>query len=82
MTNLSAVPRVLILDRNPDDPRWLLATVQPGDVHAAVVHQDGSVDLTEGHAWARERVGRDVALEQVPPRSLAWHVREGEGGGS
>ena len=65
---------LLILDRAPKGPRWLLCTLAPGDAHPADVSADGAVNLTEGHAWCRDRLGA-VALEELSPGYLAWHVR-------
>lgn len=75
MANLP-IWRILVLVRDSDDPKWVLATVQPGDVHPAQVDPDGSIDLDAGQRWAREQVGtRGAEFEQLPPRSLGWHIR-------
>ena len=67
--------RVLILDRDPADPKWLLATVAiAGDVRPAVLDAAGRyADWAEVTAWVKETLGQDVAL--VPAHdALAWRV--------
>jgi hypothetical protein len=63
--------RVLILDRDPADPKWILATVAaPGDVRPARHNEDRPDDVTA--AWA-SRHGRNAAL--LPMRgALAWRI--------
>jgi hypothetical protein len=81
---MSAVPggngpwRVLILDRDPDDPRWILATVTlSSDVRHAVLDAAGRyVGWADAVAWAESTVGRPVALVPVHD-ALAWRVDEG-----
>lgn len=65
---------LLVLDREYDDPRWLIAAIRPADVHPAVIADDGSVDRAEGFEWARRQIGRAVAFEKLPERFMAWHV--------
>jgi hypothetical protein len=64
----------MILDRDPDDPKWVVATVvemadvRPAGPGAAVVD-----DTTA--AWVASRAGRPAAL--TPLRgALAWRVDE------
>ena len=85
MSNPSSTPpavngpwRVLILDRDPADPKWILATVAaPGDVRPAWASElvDGEVpELAQAWAAARHGLGQ-VAL--TPLRgALAWRVDE------
>ena len=40
--------RILVLDRDHSDPKWLLATIAPGDVRPA--HLDATVDEVTA-AW-------------------------------
>jgi hypothetical protein len=70
--------RVLILDRDPDDPRRILATVTlSSDVRPALLDAaDGYVGLADAVASAESRVGRPVALVPVHD-ARAWHVDEG-----
>jgi hypothetical protein len=70
--------RVLILDRNPDDPKWLIATVAlPGDTRPAVLDVGGGYTGWMGAGiWVSERVGRPVELEGLHD-ALVWTIREG-----
>jgi hypothetical protein len=69
--------RVLILDRNPADPKWLVATVSLSlDVRMAVVEADGRYqDWPEVVRWVSEVSGQDVELIPVTD-ALCWHVDE------
>jgi hypothetical protein len=69
---------VLVLDRDPEDPKWLLATVSLSvDIRPAVLDAAGRytgwAEVTE---WAAAMVGRHVALVPVLD-ALAWRVDEG-----
>jgi hypothetical protein len=69
--------RLLILDRDPQDPKWILATVaSPGDVRPA-----SPTDLFTGlqHAgnWVRGLLGRPQATLTAMTRAHVWHVDEG-----
>lgn len=66
---------VLILDRDPLDPKWLCAAVT--DVRPAVIDVAGRYTGLEGvTAWASEIVGYPVAL--VPTHdALCWRADEG-----
>jgi hypothetical protein len=79
MTSLNGPWRVLLLDRDPEDPRWLLATVTlSADVRPASLDAAGRyTDWTEVVAWVHASAGRPVELTPVPD-ALAWHVREGK----
>ena len=67
--------RVLILDPDPADPKWLLATIcQPGDVRPA---GPGETELDEvTAAWVRSHNGEAPTLTALP-RALCWRVDEG-----
>jgi hypothetical protein len=69
---------VLVLDRDPEDPKWIIATVSlSADVHPAVLDAAGRYTgwqaVTE---WVAAMVGRPVALVPVHD-ALAWRVDEG-----
>jgi hypothetical protein len=70
--------RVLILDRDPEDPRWLLATVAiTADVRPAVLDGVGQyTDWADVTTWVRRSLGRRVSLVPVAG-VLAWHAYEG-----
>jgi hypothetical protein len=74
--------RVLILDTSdPDDPRWLIATVQPGigDVRPAAVSPAGRYeDWHEVTQWVRRQVAPEVALIPVPGARV-WRADEQPG---
>ena len=67
--------RVLILDRNPADPKWLVATINLSiDVRTAVVEADGRYqDWPEVVRWVSEVLGHDAELEPIHS-ALAWRV--------
>jgi hypothetical protein len=70
--------RVLVLDRDPEDPKWIIATVtMAADVRPAVLDAAGRYTgwqaVTE---WAAAMVGRQVALVPVYG-ALAWRMDEG-----
>jgi hypothetical protein len=69
---------VLLLDRDPEDPKWIIATVSlSADVRPAVIdaadRYTGWQAVTE---WTVAMVGRSVALVPVHG-ALAWRVDEG-----
>ncbi|HUZ38186.1 MAG TPA: hypothetical protein VMV17_17830 [Streptosporangiaceae bacterium] len=69
--------RLLVLDRDPDDPRWIIATVAlPEDVRPAVLDVGGSSGWEGAGRWPAERVGRSVGLAGLHD-PLAWTIREG-----
>lgn len=73
---MSATPwRVLILDRDPDDPVWIIATITlPTDVRPAHLDLNGRyTDWPQVTAWARAQTGEPVALVPLHD-ALAWHV--------
>ncbi len=70
--------RILILDRDPDDPKWILATVTlPSDVRPALLDAaGGNAGGQAAAAWVAGLTGRPVTL--VPIHDvLAWRVDEG-----
>jgi hypothetical protein len=65
--------RILILDRDPADPKWLLATVaDPGDVRPA---GPGGTPGEMTTAWVSTRYGLAVVLTPLSG-ALAWSVDE------
>jgi hypothetical protein len=70
--------RVLLLDRDPEDPRWLLATVSlSADVRPAVLDAAGRYsDWAEVSAWVHAQIGTPVALVPVMD-ALAWRIDQG-----
>lgn len=76
---MTAPWRLLVLDPEPDDPKWVLATVTlPADVRPAVMTGTGGDTRYEGWAetarWVSESVGRQVRL--VPLTATVWRVDE------
>ncbi len=69
--------RILILDRDRDDPKWILATVTiPSDVRPALL--DGAGANASGQAaaaWVSALTGRPVTLVPIPG-ALVWRVDE------
>jgi len=70
-TGRRPVWRVLILDRDREDPKWILAPdAAPGDVRPARHNEVEPDDVTA--AWA-SRNGRNAVL--LPMRgALAWRI--------
>jgi hypothetical protein len=67
--------RVLILDRDPADPKWILATITtPGDIRPA--HPDATVDEVTA-AWVASATGLFRPALTPLPGALAWRVDEG-----
>lgn len=69
--------RILILDRDREDPKWILATViLPSDVRPALLDAAGGQSGGQAAAaWVSQLTGRQVIL--VPIRDvLAWRVDE------
>lgn len=71
--------RLVILDRDPADPKWLLATITlPSDVRPAVLDTAGRYTGWQAITrWVSEMTGRPAALVPVQD-ALAWRVDEGE----
>jgi hypothetical protein len=69
--------RLLVLDRDPADPKWLLATITlASDVRPALLDTARCYpDLQAAAEWVAASVGRKVQLTPVL-NALAWHVRE------
>jgi len=64
--------RVLILDRDPDDPKWIVATVvELADVRPA--GPGAAVDEVTT-AWVAGRAGLARAALTPLPGALAWRV--------
>ncbi len=70
--------RVLILDRSPEDPKWIIATITlSSDVRPAELDPAGRyADWAQVTGWAHERLGRPAAMVPVAD-SLAWRIDEG-----
>ena len=70
--------RVLVLDRDPEDPKWIIATVtMAADVRPALINPAGCYTGWQAVAdWAAAMVGRPVALVPIPG-ALAWRMDEG-----
>jgi hypothetical protein len=67
--------RVLILDRHPADPKWILATVAtPGDVRPA--RPDTTLDEVTA-AWVASAAGLFRPALTPLPGALCWRVDEG-----
>lgn len=82
MTDARTVPapgngpwRILLLDRDPRDPKWVVASVTlPTDARAAVLDSAGRYqDWDEVTEWVRAQVGARVALVPVHD-ALAWRI--------
>ncbi len=69
--------RILVLDRGPDDPKWILATVAiPSDVRpAALDGADIRAGVQAAAAWVAGLTGRRVVLVPIHD-ALAWRVDE------
>jgi len=69
--------RILILDRDPADPMWIIATVSvTSDVRPAALDQAGRYrDWPEVTAWVAGQVGGQPSLVPVLD-ALAWRVDE------
>jgi hypothetical protein len=69
--------RVLVLDRDPDDPKWLIVTVtMSADIRPAVLDAtDRYTDWEVVTEWAAAMVGRMVVLVPMLD-ALAWRMDE------
>jgi hypothetical protein len=66
--------RLLILDRDPTDPKWILATVAtPGDVRPA--WPGGTVD-EDTAAWVASAAGLYRPALTPPIRPDVWRIDE------
>jgi hypothetical protein len=69
--------RLLILDRDETDPKWILATVaSPGDVQPADLG-DVLATLPVGAAWVRDQLGQPSAMLTPMTRAHVWRVENG-----
>ncbi len=85
-TSAGAGPwKLLVLDQDPQDPKWLLATVSsPGDVQPAFVGPGGVPAALAGEVgqWLRGLLGRPAHLTPLH-RPQVWqidHLAQGTGG--
>ena len=70
--------RLLILDGDPADPKWLLAVVAaPGDVRPASPADEAPDELAQ--RWVAARHGRPVKLSPLP-HARVWRVDGVPGG--
>jgi hypothetical protein len=71
--------RILILDRDPEDPKWILATVTlPSDVRPAALDAAGMTACGQAAAvWVSGLTGRPAGLVPIHD-PMAWRVDEGE----
>jgi hypothetical protein len=70
--------RLLICDRDPTDPKWLLATIAPGDVRPVTDIKFVIPDVDEvTQAWAASAAGihRPAFTRLVHPE--VWRIDEG-----
>jgi hypothetical protein len=74
----SAPWRILILDRDLEDPKWVLATVTiPSDVRPAVLDAAGIQTGERAAAdWVAQLTGHPVILVPIAG-AQAWRVDEG-----
>jgi hypothetical protein len=73
--------RLLILDRDPQDSKWILATVAtPADVEPAQL-SDAAAILPAGGAWVRRQLGRPHATLVPMTRVSVWRIDEQQGAG-
>ncbi len=70
--------RLVILDRDPADPKWVLTMVMdPGDVLPARLGPGGTVTGWEiVTAWVRGLLGRPHATLTPLPRPEVWRIDE------
>jgi hypothetical protein len=69
--------RLLILDRDPADPKWILATVAtPGDIEPADLGDMLAIPPAGG-AWVRRQLGKPGASLTPMTRAHVWRVDEG-----
>ena len=67
--------RILVLDRDPGDPKWVLCLVSlAGDVQPAAIDGDGHVaDWVDVVRWVTGRTGRSAILTRM--RTIeAWRI--------
>ena len=70
--------RLLVLDRDPTDPKWLVVAVAPGDVRPVTSIASVIPDMDEvTHAWAAAASGlrRPAFTRLVHPE--VWRIDEG-----
>jgi hypothetical protein len=70
--------RILVLDRDPDDPMWCLCLVSlASDVRPAVLDASGRTrDWEDIMHWVGARIGRPTSLVPIHD-ALCWRIDEG-----
>jgi hypothetical protein len=70
--------RLLILDRDPHDPKWIVATVTtPADVRPALAGSGGMfASLVDAGRWVRVLLGRPRAALVPLDRAQVWQIDE------
>jgi hypothetical protein len=70
--------RLLILDGDPHDPKWIVATVTtPTDVRPAVIGGGGVfAALAEARRWVRDLLGRPTVALVPLHRPEVWQIDE------
>ncbi len=70
--------RILILDRDLADPKWILATITiPSDVRPALLDTaTGNAGQQSAADWVAQLTGHPVILVPIPD-AQAWRVDEG-----
>jgi len=72
--------RILILDPDPADPKWILATVDgPAAVRPAWPASTPPA-LAEATSWIRDQTGDPAATLSPMRHAAAWHIEDGEHG--
>ena len=68
--------RILVLDRDPADPKWILATVMdPGDVRPAGLGERGLTGWAAVTTWLHGLLGRPAKLTPLF-RPDVWRIDE------
>jgi hypothetical protein len=76
MTNPARPWRILLLDPDPADPKWILASVAaPGDVRPAWPASTPPA-LAEAVSWIRDQTGDPGATLTPMRHAAAWRIEE------
>ena len=70
--------RILILDRSPDDPKWLIATIaSPADIRPATNIDSVTPELDDVTiTWAARRSGLGLLAITRLPHPEVWRIDE------